>query len=264
MMAARRQDSQTNLGRSFAAVDICELAHERGFASFAFAEHHGSPDEFAAPLQRAFAVAPRTMAPPSPVLVAPFYDPVRLAEDLAVLDLVSGWRVDLVLVAGYVLVEFLMLGRHRSDGVAALAQPVGLPLVPTARAGPGRPESAGVATVTRDRTPLGDRSLRSGHTSRPQRRWCPDRIPERHGPYGLSDESTAALPTLVPAPSACLELVVGGGPDEGQFTPLAGGIRLWIASDNLRTFETDVLPRLPTSNTSGGPSRDRSVHLQLR
>src|ERR671918_803550 len=34
-------------------------------------------------------------------LVLPLYDPIRLAEDLAVLDLTSGGRIDLVIGAGY-------------------------------------------------------------------------------------------------------------------------------------------------------------------
>ena len=41
-------------------------------------------------------------------LISPFYDPLRLAEDLAVLDNVSGGRIDIVLGAGYVDGEFAM------------------------------------------------------------------------------------------------------------------------------------------------------------
>jgi alkanesulfonate monooxygenase SsuD/methylene tetrahydromethanopterin reductase-like flavin-dependent oxidoreductase (luciferase family) len=43
-------------------------------------------------------------------LVAPFYDPLRLAEDLVVLDNLSRGRVDLVVAAGYVREEFAMYG----------------------------------------------------------------------------------------------------------------------------------------------------------
>ena len=36
------------------------------------------------------------------ILLVPFYEPIRLAEDLAVLDLVSKERVTVVAAAGYV------------------------------------------------------------------------------------------------------------------------------------------------------------------
>nr|MDT0667891.1 LLM class flavin-dependent oxidoreductase [Micromonospora sp. DSM 115978] len=41
-------------------------------------------------------------------LIAPFYDPLRLAEDMAVLDNLSRGRVDLIVGGGYVHEEFAM------------------------------------------------------------------------------------------------------------------------------------------------------------
>jgi alkanesulfonate monooxygenase SsuD/methylene tetrahydromethanopterin reductase-like flavin-dependent oxidoreductase (luciferase family) len=43
-------------------------------------------------------------------LIAPFYDPLRLAEDMVVLDQLSHGRVDLIVGAGYVREEFDMYG----------------------------------------------------------------------------------------------------------------------------------------------------------
>jgi alkanesulfonate monooxygenase SsuD/methylene tetrahydromethanopterin reductase-like flavin-dependent oxidoreductase (luciferase family) len=54
-------------------------------------------------------------------LIAPFYDPLRLAEDLVVLDHLSKGRVDLIVAGGYVREEFAMFGvpmRERAQRVA--------------------------------------------------------------------------------------------------------------------------------------------------
>ena len=43
-------------------------------------------------------------------LIAPFYDPLRLAEDMVVLDNLSRGRIDLIIAGGYVHEEFAMFG----------------------------------------------------------------------------------------------------------------------------------------------------------
>src|SRR5580693_6181526 len=43
-------------------------------------------------------------------LIAPFHDPLRLAEDLVVLDNLTKGRVDVVVAGGYVHEEFEMFG----------------------------------------------------------------------------------------------------------------------------------------------------------
>ena len=62
-------------------------------------------------------------------LIAPFHDPLRLAEDLSVLDNLSKGRVDLVVAGGYVPEEFAMFDvpmRERAtrvtEAVATLKQ----------------------------------------------------------------------------------------------------------------------------------------------
>jgi alkanesulfonate monooxygenase SsuD/methylene tetrahydromethanopterin reductase-like flavin-dependent oxidoreductase (luciferase family) len=113
-----------------AALEQCVWAEDRGFDSVAVSEHHGSDDGYCpSPLVLAAAITGRTRSLRVMVaaLVLPLYDPIRLAEDLAVLDLASGGRVDVVIGAGYRPEELAMYGRVMDDrvplveeGVAAL------------------------------------------------------------------------------------------------------------------------------------------------
>jgi alkanesulfonate monooxygenase SsuD/methylene tetrahydromethanopterin reductase-like flavin-dependent oxidoreductase (luciferase family) len=76
-------------------------------------EHHGSPDGYLpSPLVMASgmaAVTGSTLISVAAVL-ATLYDPVRLAEDVAVLDLISGGRISLTMGLGYRTEEYDMLG----------------------------------------------------------------------------------------------------------------------------------------------------------
>jgi alkanesulfonate monooxygenase SsuD/methylene tetrahydromethanopterin reductase-like flavin-dependent oxidoreductase (luciferase family) len=101
-----------------AALEQCAWADRLGFASVTLSEHHGSPDGYLpAPLMVAAAVAARTrdLRIIIGALIAPLYEPLRLAEDLAVLSNLSGNRVIPVLAAGYVESEFRAFGRSLAD-----------------------------------------------------------------------------------------------------------------------------------------------------
>ncbi len=92
-------------------------------------EHHGSPDGYLpSPLVLAAAIAARTrhMRLVIAALIAPLHDPIRLAEDLAVLDVVSAGRVVPVLGAGYVESEFRTFGRELSERGPVMDEIVGL------------------------------------------------------------------------------------------------------------------------------------------
>ena len=99
-----------------AALDMCTWAESRGCVSVLVSEHHGTDDGFLpSPVPFATAVAARTstVAINVSALVVPFYEPVKLAEDLAVLDLVSHGRVSYVVGIGYRDEEFAMFGVDR-------------------------------------------------------------------------------------------------------------------------------------------------------
>ena len=99
--------------RYAAALDMAEWADRNGFAIVTLSEHHGSPDGYLpSPLTFAAAVAARTqrIALFVAAVIAPLHDPLRLAEDAAVVDLLSDGRLHLVLANGYVPDELAMFG----------------------------------------------------------------------------------------------------------------------------------------------------------
>ena len=100
------------------ALDQCAWADEIGFDCVGLAEHHASPDGYLpSPIPVAAAIGARTnrITIRPNVLLAPLYEPIKLAEDLAVLQYVCGGRLEVVIGAGYRPVEFAMFGKRRED-----------------------------------------------------------------------------------------------------------------------------------------------------
>ncbi len=96
-----------------ATLEMAEFAEANGFTAVAVSEHHASDDGYLpSPIVLAAAIAGRTSTIPVIVaaLLVPLYDPVRLAEDIAVLDHVSRGRVSYIVAIGYRPVEYEMLG----------------------------------------------------------------------------------------------------------------------------------------------------------
>jgi alkanesulfonate monooxygenase SsuD/methylene tetrahydromethanopterin reductase-like flavin-dependent oxidoreductase (luciferase family) len=91
------------------AIDMAEYADSKGFAHINLEEHHvASNGWLPSPLVMASAIAARTSRANIGVvaLLATLYDPVRLAEDIAVIDLLSEGRFSFVAGMGYREVEF--------------------------------------------------------------------------------------------------------------------------------------------------------------
>ena len=100
------------------ALEQCEWADRLGFATVTLSEHHGSPDGYLpSPMVFAAAIAGRTrnLRLMLAALIAPLHDPIRLAEDLAVLDVLSQGRILPVISGGYVESEFKTFGRELSE-----------------------------------------------------------------------------------------------------------------------------------------------------
>lgn len=90
-------------------LDEIQLADELGFDSVWLAEHHfSSYGILGSPLNFGMAVAERTkrITIGTAVLVIPLHDPIRLAEDIATLDVLSGGRVMIGVGRGYNPREF--------------------------------------------------------------------------------------------------------------------------------------------------------------
>jgi alkanesulfonate monooxygenase SsuD/methylene tetrahydromethanopterin reductase-like flavin-dependent oxidoreductase (luciferase family) len=110
-----------------AALDMSAWADGLGFGSVTLSGHHGSDDGYLpSPVAMAAAIAARTerMRISICALVASFHDPLRLAEDLAVVDLISGGRLDVVITNGYVAREFAMFGEPLSQRARRTAETV--------------------------------------------------------------------------------------------------------------------------------------------
>ncbi len=101
----------TMADRYAAALDMAEWADRLGCVTIAVSEHHGSPDGYLpSPIPMLAAMAARTTSVRLNIaaLIAPFHDPLHLAEELIVLDILTRGRVDLIIAGGYVHEEFAM------------------------------------------------------------------------------------------------------------------------------------------------------------
>jgi alkanesulfonate monooxygenase SsuD/methylene tetrahydromethanopterin reductase-like flavin-dependent oxidoreductase (luciferase family) len=111
--------------RYAAALDMAQWGDEHGFVAIILSEHHGSEDGYLpGALPFAAAVAARTKQARIMIaaLVAAFHHPVKMAEDVAVIDAISGGRLDVVVTNGYVQSEFDMFDVPRKTRVGRTVQ----------------------------------------------------------------------------------------------------------------------------------------------
>lgn len=95
------------------AIDMCSWAESRGAIVAVLSEHHGTSDShLPTPLMLASAIAARTST--LAILLAavpiPLWDPVRLAEEINVLDLISRGRVSYAFGVGHRDEEYAHFG----------------------------------------------------------------------------------------------------------------------------------------------------------
>ena len=134
------------------AIDMCAWAETRGAIVAVLSEHHGAEDgHLPSPLVLAAAIAARTERLPIMLaaVVLPFWDPVRLAEDMSVLDIISKGRVSYAFGIGHRPEEYEHFGVDmRRRGRLADEKLTLLRRLLTGRAGrlrrPAHPRHAGV------------------------------------------------------------------------------------------------------------------------
>jgi alkanesulfonate monooxygenase SsuD/methylene tetrahydromethanopterin reductase-like flavin-dependent oxidoreductase (luciferase family) len=101
-----------------AVVDMAAWADGRGVNVIGLSEHHNTEDGFLpSPLILASAIAARTREIGISIgaLLVPLHDPIRMAEDIAVLDNLSNGRLIVIAGIGYRQSEYHMLDKQWSQ-----------------------------------------------------------------------------------------------------------------------------------------------------
>jgi len=110
-MSGQRATGKDEADRYNAAIDMAEYADRNGFAIVNVEEHHNAQIGWLpSPLLMAGFIASRTKKIDirGSALLVTLYDPIRLAEDIAMLDLVSRGRFYFILGQGYRPIEYHM------------------------------------------------------------------------------------------------------------------------------------------------------------
>lgn len=123
VIALRFDLRRTEFGPSHAELfegmlELAEYADDNGLDRIHVSEHHHADDGYLPsvfPALAAIAARTRRVRIRPSLIVLPLHDPIRVAEDGAVVDNISGGRLDMTVGAGYREIEFLMLGRSFRD-----------------------------------------------------------------------------------------------------------------------------------------------------
>jgi alkanesulfonate monooxygenase SsuD/methylene tetrahydromethanopterin reductase-like flavin-dependent oxidoreductase (luciferase family) len=216
----RLPDPRRGAARYAFVLELCEEAEALGCDAVWFSEHHGFDDGYLPqPLTMAAAAAARTrrMRIGTAVVVAPLHHPASIAEQAAVVDLISDGRLDLGLGAGYRVPEFSLFGASLDQRFART-----------------------------DATPSELRRLWSGGGVTPAPVQAP--IPTwlgYQGPKGarragrLGERLLSSDASLWPA---YREGLLEGGHDPGS-AQMCGGVQAWVSDDPERDWAT-VAPHL--------------------
>ena len=142
-------------------LELVRLAERVGFDSAWVSEHHGSSDGYLPsmlPMLAALAAVTERIELGTGVVLTSFHDPLRLAEDAAVVDLLSGGRLLLGLGNGWREEEFRMFGASKAERGARTEETVEV----LRRAWTGRRFSFEGRTLAYDRVKVTPQPARPG------------------------------------------------------------------------------------------------------
>jgi alkanesulfonate monooxygenase SsuD/methylene tetrahydromethanopterin reductase-like flavin-dependent oxidoreductase (luciferase family) len=108
-----------------AALEMAAFADTIGVDRIGLMEHHGSDDGYLPQpfvLGGGIAAVTRRLQLLLGAVILPLHDPVKIAEQVAVLDLMSNGRLNVIFGAGYVPSEFAMFQRSLRDRAKLLDQ----------------------------------------------------------------------------------------------------------------------------------------------
>jgi alkanesulfonate monooxygenase SsuD/methylene tetrahydromethanopterin reductase-like flavin-dependent oxidoreductase (luciferase family) len=112
-----------------AAMEMTEYGDKVGIDDVSVQEHHAAEDGYISSpfvLGAAFAARSKRMRIQLGAVILPFHDPIKVAEQIAILDLISNGRLDVVFGIGYAQHEFDMFGVSLKDRVPLLEKGVRL------------------------------------------------------------------------------------------------------------------------------------------
>lgn len=104
-------------------IDMIKIAEEEGFDSVWISEHHGVDDDYLSavmPMCAAIGEATSSITIGTGIALAPFYQPLRLAEDAAMVDVLTNGRFELGLGIGYRDEEFEQFNVPKKERVPRL------------------------------------------------------------------------------------------------------------------------------------------------
>jgi hypothetical protein len=214
-----------------AALDQVAWADDLGFDVVGLGEHHCSADGYnPSPLPLACAMAARTrkIKLRTSVLLAPLYDPVKLAEDAAVTQVISNGRLLLGIGAGYRPSEFESFNRRLDDRWRAMGDICDF--LRLAWTGEPFEWNGRTCIVTPKPEPFAPPILLGGSSAAAARRaariadgWFPPLEERLWAPYR----------------EECIKL---GKPDPGSY-PKHGPIFLWVSENPEKSWE-QLLPHV--------------------